>query len=125
MLKHSRLKIIVHLVKRINKIKIDDLDSTSSINRCETCALIKTHELIFRRFKQEELIDYFLNRVNYDLISMNEKYNEDFLINYFVDFYIKMNFVYTHSRKNDAFSIIREFLKTIKSNMIKSFDLYE
>jgi hypothetical protein len=25
-----------------------------------------------------------------------------------------MNFVYIHSRKNDAFSVIREFLKTIR-----------
>ncbi len=34
-----------------------------------------------------------------------------------------MNFVYTHSRKNDAFSVIREFLKTIriKYNQIVRF----
>jgi hypothetical protein len=45
---------------------------------------------------------------------MNERYNENFWVNHFVDFYIRMNFVYTHPRKNDALSIIREFLKTTR-----------
>jgi hypothetical protein len=113
MLNHSRSKIIVHLVEKINEIKINDLDLTSTINRCETYALIKTHEIMFRRQKQKKSIDYSLNRVEYDLISMNEKYNDDYWINHFVCFRIRMNFVYTHSRKNDALSMIREFLKTI------------
>ncbi len=78
MLNHSRLKVIVHFVERVNEIKIDDFDSASFINRCETCVLIKTHEIMFRRFEQKKSIAYFLNRVDYDLISMNEKYNEDF-----------------------------------------------
>jgi hypothetical protein len=78
MLKHSKSKIIVHLAERIDKIKVDDLDSASTINRCETCVLIKTHEIMFRRLKQEKSIDYSLNRVDYDLISMNEKYNENY-----------------------------------------------
>ncbi len=114
MLKRFESKIIVHLAERINEIKVDDLNSASTINRCETCVLIKTHELMFRRIEQKESIDYSLNRVDYDLISMNEKYNENFWISYFVDFYTRMNFVYTHSRKNDVLSMIREFLKTIR-----------
>jgi hypothetical protein len=114
MLSHSRSKIIAHFVERVNEIKIDDLDSTSSINRCETCALIKTHEIVSRRLEQKESIDYSLSRVDYDLISMNEKYNENFWISHFVDFYTRMNFVYTHLRKNDALSVIREFLRTTR-----------
>jgi hypothetical protein len=78
MLSHSRSKVIAHLAEKIDEIKINDLDSTSSIDRYETCVLIKTHELMSRRFEQKESIDYFLSRINYDLISMNEKYNEDF-----------------------------------------------
>ncbi len=114
MLSHSRSKIIAHLVERIDEIKVDDLDSASSINRCETCALIKTHEIVFRRIDQKESIDHSLNRIDYDLISMNEKYDENYWINQFVDFYIRINFVYIHSEKNDAFSMIREFLKMIQ-----------
>ncbi len=114
MLNHSKSKVTVHLAERINEVKINNLDSASTINWCETCVLIKTHEIMSRRSKQEELIDYLLSRVDYDLILINEKYNEDYWINYFIDFYIKMNFVYIHSRKNDAFSMIREFLKTIQ-----------
>jgi hypothetical protein len=114
MLNHSRSKIVAHLAERVDEIKINDLDSASSINRCETCVLIKTHELMFKQFEQKESIDSFLNRIDYDLILMNEKYNKNFWINHFVDFYIKMNFVYTHSRKNDVLSMIREFLKTTR-----------
>jgi hypothetical protein len=114
MLEHSESKIIAHLAEKIDEVKVDNFESASSINKCETCAFIKTHEIVFRRIDQKESIDHSLSRIDYDLISMNEKYNDDFWINHFVDFYIKMNFVYTHSRKNDALSMIREFLKTIQ-----------
>jgi hypothetical protein len=114
MLRHSKSKIIAHFADEIDEIKVNDLDSASFINRCETCALIKTHEIVFRRFEQKESIDYSLNRIDYDLISMNERYNKNFWVNHFVDFYTRMNFIYTHSRKNDALLMIREFLKTIR-----------
>jgi hypothetical protein len=78
MLSHSRSKIIAHLAEKVNEIIIDNFDSASSINRCETCVLIKTHEIVFRRIDQKESIDHSLNRVDYDFISMNEKYNEDY-----------------------------------------------
>jgi hypothetical protein len=113
-LSHSRSEIIAHFAERINEIKVDDFDSASSINRCETCALIKTHEIVFRRIDQKESIDHSLNRIDYDLISMNKKYNDNYWVSHFVCFRIRMNFVYTHSRKNDAVSMIREFLKTIR-----------
>jgi hypothetical protein len=119
MLNHSRSKIIAHLAEKVNEVKVDDFDSASSTNRCETCALIKTHEIVFRRIDQKESIDHSLSRVDYDLISMNEKYNEDYWVSHFVDFYIRMNFVYTHSRKNDALSMIREFFEN-DSNKIRS-----
>jgi hypothetical protein len=112
MLSHSKSKIIEHLEEEVNEIKIENFETTSSINKCETCGLIKAHELIFRRFEQEESIDYSLNRIEYDLISMNEKYNENNWVNHFVCFRITMKFVYTHSRKNNALWVIREFLKT-------------
>ncbi len=114
MLSHSRSKVIAHLAEQIDEIKINNLNSTSTINRCETCVLIKTHEIMFRRSKQKESIDYSLSRVDYDLISMNEKYNDDYWISHFIYFRIRMNFVYTYFRRNDALSMIREFLKTIQ-----------
>ncbi len=78
MLEDSRFKVIFHVAERINEIKINDLDSTSTINRCETCVLIKTHEIMSRRSRQEESIDYLLSCVDYDFISMNKKYNDDY-----------------------------------------------
>jgi uncharacterized protein related to proFAR isomerase len=78
MLKHSKSKIIAHLVEKINEFKVDDLESASSINKCETCVFIKTHKIVFRRIDQKKSIDHSLNWVDYDLISMNEKYNDDY-----------------------------------------------
>jgi hypothetical protein len=62
MLSHSKSKIIVHLAEKINEIKVDDFDSASLINRCETCALIKTHEIVFRRICQGSVIEPLLSR---------------------------------------------------------------
>ncbi len=78
MLEHPRSKIIAHLAERIDEVKVDNLESASSINRCEMCAFIKTHEIVSRRIDQKESIDHSLSRIDYDLISMNEKYNDDF-----------------------------------------------
>jgi hypothetical protein len=78
MFEHSESKIVVHLAEKVDEIKVDDLESASSINRCETCALTKTHEIVSRRIDQKESIDHSLSRIDYDLISMNEKYNENF-----------------------------------------------
>ncbi len=78
MLEHSRSKIIAHLAERVDEVKVDDFESTSSINRCETCALTKTHEIVSRRIDQKESIDHSLSRIDYDLISMNERYNDDY-----------------------------------------------
>ncbi len=77
MLKHFESKTISHLKNAVNEIKIDNLESTSSNNQCETCAFIKRHHLISRQIEQKESIDHSLNRVEYDLISMIENYNDD------------------------------------------------
>ncbi len=53
MLKHFESKTIFHLKNAMNEIKIDDLESTSSSNQCETCVLIKKHHLMSRRIDQK------------------------------------------------------------------------
>ncbi len=68
MTNHSKSKIIAHLAERINEVKVDDHDSALFINRCETCALIKTNEIVFRRIDQKESIDHSLSRIDYNLI---------------------------------------------------------
>jgi hypothetical protein len=78
MLSHPGSEIIAHLAERIDGVKVVDLDSAPPTNRCETCALIKAHEIVSRRPGQEEPADYLLGRVGYDLIPMNEEYNGDF-----------------------------------------------
>jgi hypothetical protein len=123
MLEHSRSKIIAHLAEKVDEIKVDDLESASFINRCETCALIKTHEIVFRRIDQKESIDHSLSRIDYDLISMNEKYNEDFesvISSTFILEWILSILILektTHSRW------FENFWKRLESDTIRSFDL--
>jgi hypothetical protein len=78
MLDHPRSEIIAHLAEGIDGVKVDDPDSAPPTNRCETCALTKAHEIVSRRPGQKEPADYPLSRIGYDLIPMNEGYNEDF-----------------------------------------------
>jgi excinuclease UvrABC ATPase subunit len=122
-LEHSRSKIIVHLAEKIDEIKVDDLESTSSINRCETCALIKTHEIASRRIDQKESIDHSLNRIDHDLISNNE--NTMMIIESVISFAFESKWI--------SFTLILEkttssrwfenFWRRFRSNTIKSFDL--
>jgi tRNA G10 N-methylase Trm11 len=48
-LKHFESKTISHLKDEMNEVKIDDLESVSLINQCETCVFIKRHHLMSRR----------------------------------------------------------------------------
>ncbi len=93
MLSHVRFKIIKHLEKTINNVKIINDSFVFSTIVCETCAFIKTHHVISRRFNQFESINYSLNKVNLNQIFMHRAYNDDQGTNYFICFFIHMNFV--------------------------------
>ncbi len=67
--------------------------------------------MIFRRLHHNELTRYSLNRKKFDLISMIEIYNDDKWVNHLVCYHTHMNFVWTYSRKNDALSVIKKFVK--------------
>jgi hypothetical protein len=77
MLSHAEIEIIEHLDKPIEDVKIIDDSFVFTTIACETCALIKTHHVISRRFDQLESITYFLNRIDFDLIFMHRAYNDD------------------------------------------------
>jgi hypothetical protein len=111
MLNHAETEIIEHLEKAIDDVKIIDDSSVFITTACETCALIKTHYVISRRFDQFESTSYFLDRVKFDLIFMHRAYNDDQWVSHFIYFFFHMNFVWTHSRKNDALSVIKKFVK--------------
>jgi hypothetical protein len=111
MLNYAEIEIIEHLEKTIDDVKIiDDLSVFTTI-ACETCALIKTHHVISRRFDQFESINYFLNKINFDLIFMHRAYKNNQWVCHFICFFFHMNFVWTHFKKNDALSIIKKFVK--------------
>jgi hypothetical protein len=111
MLSHAEAEIIEHLEKAIDDIKIIDDSSVLTTTACETCALIKTHHVISRRFDQFESTSYLLERVDFDLILMHRAYNDDQWVSHFICFFSHRNFVWTHSKKNNALSVIKEFVK--------------
>jgi hypothetical protein len=55
MLSYSKSKIIAYLVKKIDEIKINDFNLASTINRCETCVLIKAHEITSRKIETRKI----------------------------------------------------------------------
>ncbi len=77
MLSHVEIEIIEHLEKAIDDVKIIDDSFVLTTAACETCALIKTHHLISRRFDEFESTSYSFDRVNFDLIFMHHAYNDD------------------------------------------------
>jgi hypothetical protein len=77
MLSHAEAEIIEHLEKAIDDVKIIDDSSVFTTAACETCALIKAHHVISRRLDQFESVNYFLDRMSFDLIFMHRSYNDD------------------------------------------------
>ncbi len=75
-LDHSESDIIANLKSEMLKIKIIDPIASKTM-KCETCALIKTYQMMLRRSEQEKSINYSLEQVRYYLIQMIEIYNDD------------------------------------------------
>ncbi len=74
---HMNSEIIEHLEKAIDDVKIIDNLFILSTIACKTCAFIKTHRVISRRFEQFKSINYSLNKIDFDLIFMHRAYNDD------------------------------------------------
>jgi hypothetical protein len=77
MLSHVKTEIIKHLEKTIDDLKIINDSFIFITTACEIYALINTHHVISCRFDQFKSINYFLNRVSFDLIFMHCAYNDD------------------------------------------------
>jgi hypothetical protein len=73
------------------------------------------------RAKRIDRLSFKLNRLRSDFNKW--EIQRELLNQSFVDFCIRINFVYINSRKNDVLSMIQEFLKTtrIKCNQIVRF----
>jgi hypothetical protein len=113
MLSHAKSEIIEHFEKAIDDVKIIDDLFIFTTTACETCVLIKAHHLISRWLDQFESTSYSLSRINFNLIFMHHVYNDDQWVNHFICLFFHMNFVWTHSKKKDALSMIKEFVKLI------------
>jgi Reverse transcriptase (RNA-dependent DNA polymerase) len=105
---HPGPQALSHLENASTGAKITE--KGTELAKCEPCRLSKAHKMISRRPEKEDPAESPLARISYDLISLNEAYNGDKWVSHFTCNYTTMDFVYTHSSKGDAVSIIREFL---------------
>ena len=114
-LAHSGSETLFNLKKTTDNIRVIASKSTPAINQCEICALIKAHKFISRRPGHEESADASFERIGFDLISQHQSYNGDNWVNHFTCFHIKMEFVFTHVRKNDALKMIKAFFQMMRT----------
>lgn len=110
---HPGPESIAHLEQSVDGARVTG--RAPSTIECETCSLTKAHEMVSRRTDQEELASEPLSRVGYDLISMTTAYNGDKWVSHFYCLKTSMDFVYTHSKKNHALEVIKEFLEMAKT----------
>jgi transposase InsO family protein len=82
---------------------------------CEPCRLSKAREIVSRRSDKEDPAEAPLARVAYDLINFHEGYNGDNWVSHFTCCFTSMDFVYTYSSKNDALSVITEFVNMARN----------
>jgi hypothetical protein len=113
---HAGKPAIEHLQEAVIGASITDNvhDAPATID-CEDCSLSKAHQIVSRRTEHEEEVIQPLEKNGYDLIPMEEAYNGDQWVSHFFYFNTKMNFVYTHPKKNDALKIIEAFVQMAKT----------
>ena len=115
-LAHAENEIIQNLEKSIQEIKISNDKKTSKTNECETCALSKAHQIIFRFNQKSEFSkEKSFHRVTYDLMQLNSIMNKDQWISHLACFENDFNLVFTHSRKSNATNIVKKGLKIMQT----------
>lgn len=67
-------EIIVYLKNAINNAKIIKPKLNQFINKCEICAFIKTHKLIFQKSDHKEISDALFKKTDFDFIQQNQDY---------------------------------------------------
>ena len=114
MFNHFEPKTIQHLKKTMKNVQIIKSKTAPVMKKCKICVFIKAHWIMFRRPGHKEFAVQSFDKIEYDLIQQNETYNLNNWISYFICFFFKMEFVYTHFRKNNVLNVIKIFLNMIK-----------
>ena len=119
LLVHSNNEIIEHLAQIVERMTIIDAinfnETVSKINKCEICALIKAHILIFRFSAKSKTSNKSFFRITYDLIQLNIIMNKNQWISHVACFKYDFHLIYTHAHKLKAFEIIIKVINLIKT----------
>ena len=113
---HAFPETIMHLKNSINDVIISDV-ATAKIfktNKCETCALIKSHVQISRTSHKSETSDKSFYRIFFDLMQFNTAYNGDQWCSHLTCMVINFNLAYTHSHKSETKNILKQVFMLIK-----------
>ena len=107
---HPSHETIKHLESATQGVKVSDINTGSvpKTNECETCALFKSHQIISRSPDKSESSTKLFYRVTYDLMQFDPALNKHQWVSHFAYSITDFNLVFTHARKSDATSIIKE-----------------
>ena len=109
MLGHSGSETLHHLEKSAENIRVISSEWTSATNECDVCSFIKAYNLISKRPGHEKSCDRPFEKTDFDFILQHEGYNGDNWVSHFTCFHTKIEFVYTHLRKNDNLNYTSEW----------------
>lgn len=114
---HASQDAIKHLEDATEGVKVVDKDTghVPKTNECNTCALSKAHRIISRSPDKSEYSDKPFHRVSYDLMQFTTAMNKDQWVSHFACLSTDFNMVFTHSKKSNATSIIRQALSIIET----------
>ena len=116
-LAHASPDVIKHLEQSVKGVKVTnkDTDRVPKTNECETCALSKAHQIVSRSPDKSENSTEPFHRITYDLMQFTTAMNKDQWVSHFACASTDFNLVFTHPRKSDATSIIRQALTIIET----------
>ena len=80
-----------------------------------TCAKSKVIYVILRKISNKEEFPEAEAIFIYNIIYKKKVYNKDIFYLYLQDFYIGFNFIYSHKKFGDSFSILERVFKKIRN----------
>ena len=113
---HASHNAIKHLEEVTDGIKVFDKNAgqVPKTNKCETCALSKSHRIVSQSPDKSKYLDKPFHRVTYDFMQFTTALNQDQWVSHFACASTDFNMVYTHSKKSHATAVIKEALNVIE-----------
>ena len=108
---------VAHLESSAEGVKVLKAGNSQvpKTNKCQTCALSKSHRVISCSSDKFESSDKSFHRVTYNLMSLTTAMNKNQWVSHFSCIITGFNLVFTHLRKSDATEIIQKALNIIET----------